>query len=83
MVTIYTTPLCPYCKKAKQLFQSLDISCDEVDVSKDTDARQRASEKAGGWMTVPMIFADDEFLGGYDDILKLHAEGNLLEKINT
>lgn len=80
-MTIYTTSMCPYCIKAKQLFQSLDIVYDEVDVVADAEARQQASEKAGGYMTVPMIFVGDEFLGGYDDVAKLHTEGKLLEKV--
>jgi len=80
-VTIYTTNYCPYCVRAKQLLTSLNIAYTEVDVTEDSAARDAASAKAGGYMTVPMIFIGEEFIGGYDDLAKLHATGGLLSKV--
>ena len=77
-IKIYTTNYCPYCKRAKELFISNDLAFEEIDVTENTQARDEASQKAGGWMTVPMIFIDDKFIGGYDDLAKLHAEGKLV-----
>ena len=77
MYKIYTTNYCPYCKRAKELLTSLNLPFEEIDVSENTEARDEARKKAGGWMTVPMIFRDEEFLGGFDDIQKLHLENKL------
>jgi len=77
MFKIYTTNYCPYCKKAKELLTSLGLAFEEVDVTENTQARDEASKKSGGWMTVPMIFRNEEFLGGFDDIYRLHLEGKL------
>ena len=79
-VTVYSTPHCPYCMRAKALFASLGVSFQDVDLSEDAALREELQAKYG-WMTVPMIVVGDEFLGGFDDIAKLHAEGKLLEKI--
>jgi glutaredoxin 3 len=79
-IKIYTTPTCPYCIRAKQLLKSLDIEYSEIDVANEPELRNQIIEKHQ-WMTVPAIFADDELLGGFDDINKLHTEGRLMEKL--
>ncbi len=68
--------------RAKQLFTSLGVEFQEVDLSTNEDLRDEIQKKYQ-WMTVPMIVVGDEFLGGFDDISKLHAEGKLLPKINA
>ncbi|OGH85531.1 MAG: hypothetical protein A2493_01160 [Candidatus Magasanikbacteria bacterium RIFOXYC12_FULL_33_11] len=77
MFKIYTTNYCPYCKRAKELLTSLSLKFEEIDVTENTEARDEASKKAGGWMTVPMIFRDEGFIGGFDDLYKLHLQGKL------
>jgi glutaredoxin 3 len=66
--------------RAKALLTSLSVAYEEVDLSENTELRDEVQKKFG-WMTVPMIVVGDEFLGGFDDISKLHAEGKLLPKI--
>jgi glutaredoxin 3 len=38
-VVIYTTRICPYCVRAKQLFQRKGINYEEIDVSLDNELR--------------------------------------------
>jgi len=66
--------------KAKALFQSLDVTYEEVDVASSPGVRAEMAEKYQ-WMTVPMIMIGDEFVGGYDDVAKLHAEGKFMKKL--
>ena len=79
-IKIYTTPACPYCMKAKALFQSLGVEYDEVDVAASPDIRQEMADKYQ-WQTVPMIVINGEFVGGYDVLAKLQASGELAEKL--
>lgn len=81
-VTIYSTPNCPYCMRAKALLSSLSVAFDVVDLSENKKLREELQEKYS-WQSVPMIVVGDEFLGGFDDIAKLHAEGKLLPKLNA
>lgn len=80
-ITIYTTSYCPYCVRAKQLLSALHVPFTEIDVENDPVKREELTEKYN-WKTVPMIIVGDEFIGGYDDMAKLHAEGKLMDKIN-
>ncbi|MBT3817212.1 MAG: glutaredoxin 3 [Candidatus Magasanikbacteria bacterium] len=79
-VKIYTTTYCPYCSKAKQLFSALDTSYEEINVEENEELRKEMAEKYN-WQTVPMILIGDEFIGGYDDLAKLQATGELSEKL--
>lgn len=66
--------------RAKALFASLGVAFEDVDLSENEALRDELRAKYN-WMTVPMIVVGDEFLGGFDDISKLHAQGKLLPKI--
>lgn len=82
-VTIYTTPLCPYCVRAKHLLKKKGVSYEEVDVFMDTGARDSMEMKSGGSRTVPQIFVGDKHLGGCDDLYALENAGTLDALLNA
>lgn len=78
LVTLYTTPTCPYCVRAKQLLSRKGITdIHEIDVSGNDALRQEMIEKAGGRRTVPQIFIGSDHIGGFDDMAALDREGKL------
>lgn len=81
-ITMYTTQYCGFCSAAKRLFQSLNVEFQEVDISDDDDKREELFTKYN-WRTVPAIFIGDEFIGGYDDVARLHARGEFLPKLTA
>jgi glutaredoxin 3 len=76
-VTIYTTPICPYCVRAKSLLGKKGVAYEEVDVMMDTEARDQMLERSGGARTVPQIFIGDTHVGGSDELYALEREGKL------
>jgi glutaredoxin 3 len=64
-IIIYTTPVCPYCVRAKALLDQLGMPYQEIDVSTDPILRQKMVERAGGRMTVPQIFINGAPIGGW------------------
>ncbi|MDE3117267.1 MAG: glutaredoxin 3, partial [Pseudomonadota bacterium] len=66
-ITIYTTPICPYCARAKALLKNKGAAFEEVDVFMDSDLRTEMEEKSGR-RTVPQIFIGDIHVGGCDDL---------------
>ncbi|PIR74267.1 MAG: glutaredoxin [Candidatus Magasanikbacteria bacterium CG10_big_fil_rev_8_21_14_0_10_47_10] len=81
-VTLYSTPTCPYCARAKQLLTSLNVPYEEIDLASNDTLREELSLKYN-WQTVPMIVIGDEFIGGFDDLAALHADGNLMKKLEA
>ena len=75
-VTIYTTPYCPFCVRAKRLLTQKKIAYEEIDVSGDDEARDKLTARTGQ-QTVPQIFIGDHHVGGSDDLYELERKGEL------
>jgi glutaredoxin 3 len=76
-VRIYTTPICPYCVRAKSLLKKKGAEVDEVDVLMDMQAREEMESRTGGARSVPQIFIGDVHVGGCDELYALEKEGKL------
>ena len=76
-IKIYTTPICPYCVRAKQLLKKKGAPFEEVDVFMDADARAEMEDKSQGRRTVPQIFIGEKHVGGCDDLYALESQGQL------
>jgi glutaredoxin-like YruB-family protein len=65
-VKIYSTPTCPWCKRAKQFFADNGVSYQDFDVASDVAARKDMMDKSGQ-LGVPVIDIDGEIIIGYDE----------------
>lgn len=74
-VTIYTTPFCPYCVRAKKLLDAKQVNYQEIDVS-DRALRPQMTEITGG-TTVPQIIINGQAIGGCDELHTLESSGEL------
>ncbi|OGF63778.1 NrdH-redoxin [Candidatus Giovannonibacteria bacterium RIFCSPHIGHO2_02_42_15] len=64
-VKIYTTPVCSYCKMAKDLFQKNNIQFTEYNVATDVKAREEMVQRSGQ-LGVPVIFVNNDIVVGFD-----------------
>ena len=64
-VVIYSTPTCPYCKRAKEYLSRKEIAYTEHNVAIDRDAAKEMVKKSGQ-MGVPVILVDDEGIVGFN-----------------
>lgn len=75
-IVIYTTNYCPYCFGAKSLLRSKKVEFEEIDVT-DDPARRVEMERLSARRTVPQIFIDGKSIGGFDEVRRLDAIGEL------
>lgn len=77
-VTMYTTAVCPYCVRAKQLLKARGVEAiEEIRIDQDPAQRQHMMDITGR-RTVPQIFIGSHHVGGCDDLQALDASGALL-----
>ncbi len=77
-VKMYTTAVCPYCVRAKQILKAKGVEqIEEVRVDTDPEQRQHMMEITGR-RTVPQIFIGETHVGGCDDLMALDAKGGLM-----
>lgn len=77
MIKVYTKNYCPFCVKAKNLLDSLNVDYEEIDVTEKPELIEEISKKSG-FLTVPQIFVGEKCLGGYSDIARMDEEGELM-----
>lgn len=76
---IYTKPSCPYCVRAKNLFRDKGVSYIEYIISPGFDesplaenqryvTRDMLLEKAPHAKTVPQIWLEGNYIGGYTEL---------------
>jgi glutaredoxin 3 len=82
-VEIYTTPLCPYCWRAKRLLQSKGVEFVEIDLWQQPERRAEMVERAAGRTTVPQLFVDGRAIGGSDELAALERNGKLDALLET
>ncbi|KAJ3085332.1 hypothetical protein HK102_000107 [Quaeritorhiza haematococci] len=82
-VVVFSKTYCPYCVKAKGLFDRLNVKyvAVELDTRNDGSQIQGYLAQKTGQRTVPNIFIKKQHIGGCDDLHSLHANGQLQKLI--
>jgi glutaredoxin 3 len=82
-VKMYTTAVCPYCVRAKQILKSKGVDqIEEIRVDTDPQARDQMMDITGR-RTVPQIFIGETYVGGCDDLVALDGRGALMPLLNA
>lgn len=70
-IEVYSRDNCAYCVKAKNLLVNKELEYQEIDAGSNRDALIERVTQATGMppRTVPQIFIDDQYVGGYDDLV--------------
>ncbi|HEX5674984.1 MAG TPA: glutaredoxin 3 [Azonexus sp.] len=77
-VLMYTTAVCPYCIRAKQLLKSRGVDeIEEVRIDLDPQRRDEMMQKTQR-RTVPQIFIGETHVGGCDDLIAIDKAGKLM-----
>ena len=77
-VKMYTTAVCPYCIRAKQILKARGVEkIDEIRIDVEPDERAKMMQ-ATGRRTVPQIFIGDTHVGGCDELVALDSRGGLM-----
>jgi len=77
-VKIYTSAVCPFCIRAKQLLQARGVTeMEEIRIDLQP-AERETMMRLTARRTVPQIFIGDVHVGGCDDLMALDARGCLL-----
>lgn len=64
-VKVYSTNMCPWCRKAKEYLDGKKVEYEEVDVSADHDAAKEMIQKSGQ-RGVPVLDIDGQVIIGFD-----------------
>jgi glutaredoxin 3 len=78
-VLMYSTAVCPYCVRAEQLLKRKGVQeIEKIRVDLQPELRVAMMEKTGR-RTVPQIYINGVYIGGYADLASLDHAGGLDE----
>ena len=78
-VVMYSTAVCPYCVRAEQLLTKKGVAeIEKVRIDLDPERFEEMMTLSQGRRTVPQIFIGDTHVGGYDDLVVLDMDGELM-----
>jgi glutaredoxin 3 len=81
-VKMYTTAVCPFCIRAKQILKARGVDAiEEIRVDTEPEERMKMMEITGR-RTVPQIFIGDTHVGGCDELMALDSQGGLVPLLN-
>jgi glutaredoxin 3 len=81
-ITMYSTTYCGYCRAAAALLERKGVAFELVDVTHDPAERSRLVKRAHGRRTVPVIFFDEEAIGGYAELKRMDVTGELDRRLS-
>jgi len=64
-VKVYSTPTCPFCKKAKEFLKQNNFVFEDLNVAESEEARSEMIKKSGQ-VAVPVLDIDGEIIVGFD-----------------
>ena len=76
-VIVYMGPMCGYCDAAKRLLNKKNIPYKEINVALEEDKMEEMIKKSNGKRTIPQIFIENYYVGGYDELRALEIKGEL------
>jgi glutaredoxin len=69
MMFLYTSPTCVKCKQVKKVLEDKSLSFTELDI--EDDALARADLLARGYMSLPVLKINDEYVSDFKKILEV------------
>ena len=71
---VWSKDQCPYCVQAKQLLDSKGIEYEERNIMHGTYTKEQLLEAVPTARTLPQIFLDEEYVGGFTELRKKLTE---------
>lgn len=75
-IILYSLDGCRYCVAAEEFLKKKSIPYDVIKLRRNNDLATKLFNQTGQ-RTVPYVFVNDKFIGGYQDLVQLDEEGNL------
>jgi len=77
-IVVLGNDYCPYCRKVANYFKDNNFPFEYVDTESPEGAKQRKElSKKHNWNTIPMVFVNDEFVGGCNDFFAKLQKGSI------
>ena len=67
---VWSKDACPFCVQAKALLESKGVEIEERNIMAGTWTKEQLLEAVPNARTLPQIFVDDNYIGGFTELRK-------------
>lgn len=75
-------PQCGFSNNVVQIFNTLGVPYETVNVLADDEIRQGIKEYSN-WPTIPQVYLNGEFVGGCDIMVEMYQSGELQQTVEV
>lgn len=75
-------PMCGFSKGVMDMFNMLGANYQTIDVLSDPEVREGIKDFTD-WPTIPQVFINGEFVGGFDICRDLYEQGELKKMVDS
>lgn len=75
-IVLFTIYGCPYCQGAVKFLKKNNLPFKAKNIGNNAQMMENLA-KSTGWPTVPKIFVQGRFIGGYSELMRLAESGEL------
>ncbi|WP_009545624.1 Grx4 family monothiol glutaredoxin [Crocosphaera subtropica] len=75
-------PQCGFSNNVVQIFNTLGVPFETIDVLADPEIRQGIKEYSN-WPTIPQVYINGEFVGGSDIMIEMYQNGELQQMVEV
>ncbi len=79
-IVVFTIYGCPYCRGTVQFLKKNHLPHKAVNIGNNAKMMTNLAESTG-WKTVPKIFVQGQFIGGYNELMQMSQSGELQQRL--
>jgi glutaredoxin-related protein len=79
-VVLFTVYGCPYCQNSVKFLRQNQIPHKAINIGNNANMMLKLAESTG-WKSVPKIFVQGQFIGGYNELMQMADSGELNQRL--
>lgn len=80
-IVLFTIYGCPYCQNAVRLMKRNNLPHKAINIGNNAHMMTNLANSTGS-KTVPKIFVQGRFIGGYNELIQLYESGDLMRMLS-
>lgn len=77
-IVLFTVYGCPYCQNSVRFLKKNHLPFKAINIGNNAQMMTKLAQTTG-WKTVPKVFVQGRFIGGYNELMHLAQSGELAQ----
>lgn len=79
-IVLFTIYGCPFCQNSVRFLKQNNLPFKAINIGNDSQTMMKLAQSTG-WPTVPKIFVQGQFIGGYNELMDMAQSGELAHRL--